>query len=98
MAIYAASNKDVDDILWVTVDASGYQVTVTIANATTFAAFDTPLFQKTVEKGVYRAHTTLPMLPRQHSEKQGSLFEGETRPALILVLLQIIALFFVLAR
>lgn len=85
VTIDSASTRDMDDALYIEKTASGWHLTVAIADPTAFIEPDTKLDKVAAERAftLYLPDRNIPMLPRELCDHICSLVAGETRPALV---------------
>jgi len=85
VTIDAASTRDMDDAIYVTRDAEGWQLWVAIADPGHFVAPGTPIAKaaRAFGQSVYLPGKPLPMLPEHLATETFSLIANQERPALL---------------
>lgn len=85
ITIDGESTKDMDDALYtVAKDDGSYEITIAIADPTSYIAVGDKMDDEARERGftIYLPGRNIPMLPRELSDELCSLIENETRPVL----------------
>ena len=85
ITIDGESTKDMDDALYtVAKDDGSYEITIAIADPTSYIAVGDKMDDEARERGftIYLPGRNIPMLPRELSDELCSLIENEKRPAL----------------
>ena len=85
ITIDGESTKDMDDALYtVTKDDGSYEITIAIADPTSYIAVGDKMDDEARERGftIYLPGRNIPMLPRELSDELCSLIENEKRPVL----------------
>lgn len=85
ITIDGESTKDMDDALYTVANDDGsYEITIAIADPTSYIAVGDKMDDEARERGftIYLPGRNIPMLPRELSDELCSLIENEKRPAL----------------
>ncbi|MCD9470274.1 exoribonuclease II [Photobacterium phosphoreum] len=85
ITIDGESTKDMDDALYTVANDDGsFEITIAIADPTSYIAVDDKMDDEARERGftIYLPGRNIPMLPRELSDELCSLIENEKRPVL----------------